>query len=124
MTMSRSGNVEGTISRRKEGCWEGLGDHYQDQGLIFTNDTGAPLNPSNLRQRSFSPLLKRAGLPHMRFHDLRHTCATLFLSRGVHPKIVQELPGHATIAITLDTYSHVMPSTGDATAKAMADALA
>jgi len=60
----------------------------------------------------------------MRFHDLRHTCATLFLSRGVHPKIVQELPGHATKAITLDTYSHVMPSTGDATAKAMADALA
>ena len=59
--MSRSGNGEGTISRRKDGCWEGLGDHYQDQGLIFTNDTGAPLNPSNLRQRSFSPLLKRAG---------------------------------------------------------------
>jgi integrase len=101
-----------------------LGDHYQDQGLIFTTDTGAPINPSNLRQRSFTPLLKRAGLPHMRFHDLRHTCATLLLSRGVHPKFVQELLGHATIAITLDTYSHVMPSMGDATAKAMEDALA
>ena len=101
-----------------------LGDRYQDQGLVFTTDTGAPINPSNLRQRSFAPLLKRAGLPHMRFHDLRHTCATLLLSRGVHPKFVQELLGHATIAITLDTYSHVMPSMGDATAKAMEEALA
>jgi integrase len=101
-----------------------LGDRYQDQGLVFTTDTGAPINPSNLRQRSFAPLLKRAGLPHMRFHDLQHTCATLLLSRGVHPKFVQELLGHATIAITLDTYSHVMPSMGDATAKAMEDALA
>ncbi len=101
-----------------------LGDRYQDQGLVFTTDTGAPINPSNLRQRSLTPLLKRAGLPHMRFHDLRHTCATLLLSRGVHPKFVQELLGHATIAITLDTYSHVMPSMGDATAKAMEDALA
>jgi integrase len=101
-----------------------LGDRYRDQGLVFTTDTGAPINPSNLRQRNFAPLLKRAGLPHMRFHDLRHTCATLLLSRGVHPKFIQELLGHATIAITLDTYSHVMPSMGDATAKAMEDALA
>ena len=101
-----------------------LGDRYQDQGLVFTTDTGAPINPSNLRQRSFASLLKQAGLPHMRFHDLRHTCATLLLSRGFHPKFVQELLGHATIAITLDTYSHVMPSMGDATAKAMEDALA
>jgi len=59
----------------------------------------------------------------MRFHDLRHTCATLLLSRGVHPKFVQELLGHATIAITLDTYSHAIPIMGDATAKAMEDAL-
>jgi integrase len=101
-----------------------LGDRYQDQGLIFATDTGALINPSNLRQRSFVPLLKRAGLPHMRFHDLRHTCATMLLSRGVHPKFVQELLGHATIAIALDTYSHVMPSMGDATARAMEDALA
>src|SRR5215212_368611 len=101
-----------------------LGDRYQDQGLVFTTDTGAPINPSNLRQRNFAPLLKQAGLPHIRFHDLRHTCATLLLSRGVHPKFVQELLGHATIAITLDTYSHVIPSMGDATAKAMEDVLA
>lgn len=61
--------------------------------------------------------------PHIRFHDLRHTCATLLLAKGVHPKFVRELLGHATIAITLDTYSHVMPGMGDATARAMEDAL-
>jgi integrase len=64
-----------------------------------------------------------AGLPNIRFHDLRHTCATLLFSRGVHPKHVQELLGHATIAITLDTYSHVIPGMGDQTARAMEDAL-
>ncbi len=102
---------------------EMLGDRYEDRGLVFTTDTGAPVNPSNLRQRSFAPFLEKAGLPHIRFHDLRHTCATLLLAKGVHPKFVQELLGHATIAITLDTYSHVMPGMGDATARAMEDAL-
>ena len=100
-----------------------LGDLYNDQGLVFTSEAGTPINPSNLRQRSFLPLLKKTGLPHIRFHDLRHTCATLLLSKGVHPKFVQELLGHATIAITLDTYSHVMPGMGDQTALAMQDAL-
>jgi integrase len=102
---------------------EVLGDRYRDQGLVFTTDTRVPTNPSNLRQRSFAPLLKQAGLPHMRFHDLRHTCATLLLSRRVDPKFVQELLGHATITVTLDTYSHVIPSMGDATAKAIVEAL-
>jgi integrase len=100
-----------------------LGDRYDDRGLVFTTDTGAPVNPSNLRQRSFAPLLRRAGLPHVRFHDLRHTCATLLLSKGTHPKFVQELLGHATIAITLDTYSHVLPGMGDHAARAMQDAI-
>lgn len=103
---------------------EMLGDRYEDRGLVFTTDTGAPINPSNLRQLSLAPLLKKAGLPHIRFHDLRHTCATLLLMKGVHPKFVQELLGHSTIAITLDTYSHFMPGMGDATAQAMKDALA
>ena len=91
--------------------------------LVFTTETGTPINPSNLRQRSFVPLLKKAGLPHIRFHDLRHTCATLLLSQNTHPKFVQELLGHATIAITLDTYSHVVPGMGDYAARAMEDAL-
>jgi integrase len=102
---------------------EALGDLYGDQGLVFTSEAGTPINPSNLRQRSLAPLLKKAGLPHIRFHDLRHTCATLLLGKGVHPKFVQELLGHATIAITLDTYSHVMPGMGDQTAMAMEDVL-
>jgi integrase len=102
---------------------ERLGDAHQDQGLVFTTEAGTLINPSNLRNRSFTPLLKRAGLPHIRFHDLRHTCVTLLLSRNVHPKYVQELLGHATIAITLDTYSHLIPGMGAHTARAMEDAL-
>jgi integrase len=61
-------------------------------------------------RRSFKPLLKEAGLPDIRFHDLRHTAATLLLAKGVHPKIVQERLGHSSINLTLDTYSHVMPT--------------
>ena len=72
---------------------------------------------------SFKPLLKKASLPDIRFHDLRHTCATLLLGKGVHAKFVQELLGHATISITLDTYSHVLPGMGDAAAGAMDEAL-
>jgi integrase len=69
-------------------------------------------------------LLKRARLPQIRFHDLRHTCATLLLSKNVNPKIVSEMLGHATIAITLDIYSHVLPTMQESAAKAMEDALA
>jgi integrase len=89
-----------------------LGDLYVDQGLVFTTRKGTPINPSNLRQRSFVKLLKQAGLRKVRFHDLRHTCATLMLSRNIHPKMVQELLGHANVAITLDRYSHFMPGMG------------
>ena len=90
---------------------------------MFTTEVGTLINPSNLRRRSFAPLLKRAELPQIRFHDLRHTRATLLLSRSVHPKYVQELLGHATIAVTLDTYSHLIPGMGTHTARAMEDAL-
>jgi integrase len=67
--------------------------------------------------------LQRAALPNIRFHDLRQTCATLLLGRGVHAKLVQELLGHATISVTLDTYSHVLPGMGDHAATAMEDVL-
>ncbi len=69
--------------------------------------------------RFFKPLLLEAGLPNIRFHDLRHTCVTLLLGNGVHAKFVQELLGHATISITPDTYSHVLHGMGDAAAGAM-----
>jgi integrase len=103
---------------------ERAGDRYQDQGLVFPSQAGTPMNAKNLTARSFKPLLVQAGLPHsVRLHDLRHTCATLLFGKGVHPKIVQELLGHATIAITLDTYSHVLPNMQSEAVVAMEDLL-
>ena len=77
---------------------------------VFSDTLGGSLRQTNVRRRSFEPLLARAKLPKIRFHDLRHTAATLLLQQGVHPKIVQERLGHSQIAMTLDTYSHVLPS--------------
>jgi len=73
--------------------------------------------------RAFKAALRRAGLPEVRFHDLRHTCATLLLRQGVNPKYVQELLGHANVSLTLNVYSHVLPDMGDAAAGAMDTAL-
>ena len=68
-------------------------------------------------------MLKEAGLPQIRFHDLRHTCATLLLTKNVNPKVVSEMLGHSSIAIPLDTYSHVLPIMQESVAKAMEDTL-
>jgi site-specific recombinase XerD len=82
---------------------------WQDHGLVFPSSVGTPLSHRNV-VRSFKAVLRRAGLSVViRLYDLRHTCATLLLCRNVHPKYVQELLGHASIAQTLDTYSHVLP---------------
>jgi integrase len=110
------------LSRQLEKM-ERMGSLYRPGGLVFANETGGIINPSNLRNRSFKPLLKRAGLPDIRFHDLRHTCATLLLSRNVNPKIVSEMLGHSSIAITLNTYSHVLPTMQDSAVRALEDAL-
>src|SRR6266542_5740727 len=83
------------------------GTAWEDNGLVFPNQVGRPINPSNFMPRDFYPLLKRAGLPRMRFHDLRHSAATLLLELGIHPKVVSEMLGHSQIGITLDLYSHV-----------------
>ncbi len=117
--------VEVLSSHRARQAQEKLkaGSLYQDQGLVFAGERGGLINPSNLRNRSFKPLLERAGLPQITFHDLRHTCASLLFQRNVHPKFVQELLGHASVAITLDTYSHMLPGMGGEAADAMADAL-
>jgi integrase len=77
---------------------------------------GTPIDPSNVT-RTFRQLIKKADLPVIRFHDLRHTHATLLLKQGVHPKIVAERLGHADTRMTLDTYSHLLPSMQKETAK-------
>ncbi len=121
LTEAASEALRSHLARQLEEI-EALGDEYQDQGLIFPGERGQPMRPYTLTGK-LERILKRTGLPHIRFHDLRHTCATLLLSKGVHPKFVQELLGHATISITLDTYSHVIPAMGDQTKKAMEEAL-
>jgi len=75
-----------------------LGTLWQDSGLVFTSVKGTPLDVANVTYGSFRPLLERAGVPRIRFHDLRHTCATLLLLRNVNPKIGQEMLGHANIS--------------------------
>jgi integrase len=101
---------------QKAGLW-------QEQGLVFPSSIGTPTLGGYLN-RAFKATLQRAGLPKStRFHDLRHTCATLLLRQGVNPKFVQELLGHADISLTLNVYSHVLPDMGDAAAGAMDAAL-
>jgi integrase len=86
------------------------GPAWDEQGWVYANALGRPIEAGNMMRRSFLPLLAKAELPKIRFHDLRHSTATLLLSMGTHPKIVQELLGHSQISMTLDTYSHVLPS--------------
>src|SRR5262249_36560084 len=82
------------------------GDDWVENDLVFPNAHGGPMEGSYFLRRRCALMLERAGLPHIRFHDLRHTAATLLLMQGIHPKIVSEMLGHSTISITLDTYSH------------------
>jgi integrase len=112
----RHRELQASERSRSNGTW-------RDRGLVFPNTLGGYADYTNLMPRHFKPLLRRAGLPDIRFHDLRHTCATLLLTKGVHPKIVSEILGHSSIAITLDIYSHVIPGLGEAAALAMEDAL-
>lgn len=84
------------------------GSEWQDDDLVFTTQFGTPLDPRNV-SRAFHKLLARTGLPRMRFHDLRHTCASLLLAQNVHPRVVMETLGHSRISTTMDLYSHVAP---------------
>jgi integrase len=99
------------------------GHKWNDWDLVFCTKRGTPIRRDNLHDKHWKPLLRRSGLPDTRFHDLRHTCATLLLTKGVHPKIVSEMLGHSSVSITLDTYSHVIPGLGEAAASAMEDVL-
>ena len=88
-----------------------LGQAYQNDDFVFATEIGTPILTSNLTRRHYKPLLKKAELSEkIRLYDLRHTCATLLLSAGISPKVIAERLGHSTIVLTLDTYSHVLPS--------------
>lgn len=87
----------------------------QPDDLVFPSETGTPLDGRNVARRYLDPALRKAGLASMRFHDLRHTYASLLIAQGEHPKLIQEQLGHASITITLDRYGHLMDqSVGDA----------
>lgn len=97
----------------------GVGPLWEDRGFVFANSLGKPLDGNNLRERSFRRLLERAGLPPMRFHDLRHSAATLLMAEGVPVKAISEMLGHADITTTLRVYTHVLPTMHAQAAAAM-----
>jgi integrase len=94
------------------------GEANSDRDYVLPNPLGELLHPNTLN-RAFDSLISRAGVPKIRFHDLRHTAATVLLAEGIHPKIVQERLGHTDIAMTLNLYSHVTPDMQRQAADAM-----
>lgn len=86
------------------------GASWHAHDLVFCSEGGTPLSIPNLTYRYFRPILEKAELPRIRLYDLRHTCATLLLMAEENPKVVSERLGHSTIVLTLDTYSHVLPT--------------
>lgn len=95
---------------------------YQDKDLVFCTELGKPLEPRNFI-RHYALLLERAGIAHTRFHNIRHTVATMLLKQNEHPKVVQELLGHASVITTLNTYSHVVPGLKEKAASTLDAAL-
>jgi integrase len=98
------------------------GDKWKESGLVFTTSIGTPIEPRNLN-RSFQKAVERAGLPHTRFHDLRHTCATLLLAQGVGMRVIMDVLGHSKISVTMDVYAHVLPALQRNAAERMESAL-
>jgi integrase len=98
------------------------GVYWRESGLVFTTALGTPIEPRNA-VRTFKRVLKQAGLPDRRFYDLRHTCASLLLAQGVHPRVVMEILGHSQISLTMNTYSHVIPQLQADAAQRMDDLL-
>lgn len=86
------------------------GASYQNLDIVFATEVGTPLNRKNFTERHFKKNLTKADLPNLRLYDLRHTTASLLLSAGENPKVVSERLGHSSVVITLDTYSHVLPT--------------
>ena len=114
----------GAQEHRKRQLEEKLGaSSYEDSGLVFASQHGKPLDAQNVVNRSFKPLLFRAGLPPIRFHDLRHSCLSLLAQRGEPIRDLQALAGHATAAFTLQRYTHHYGSSAKRTADTMSDIL-
>jgi integrase len=101
-----------------------VGERWEDNGLVFPNTVGRPMNPSNLYRREFQPLLERAGLAGEGFkcHFLRHTFATTLAANGVHPSTAQKLLGHMDIRMTLAIYTHATDDMQDAAVDAISEA--
>jgi len=93
---------------RQQAEREKAGDAWQEHGLVFTSSIGTPIHASNVN-RMFNRLLAQAGMLHIRFHDLRHTCGSLLIAQGVHPRVVMEILGHSQISLTMNTYGHLIP---------------
>lgn len=91
---------------------------YNDQDLVFAQPDGSPYSDGNFT-KFWNRIIQKTEMRRIRFHDLRHTCASLLLSANVHPKVVQEMLGHSSIKITLDTYSHLLPNMQDEAASTM-----
>lgn len=99
-----------------------LGEAWKDAGVVVDRGDGRPLAPEHF-SHAFGRFARRANLPGIRLHDLRHAFATTLLEAGVHPKIASEALGHASVAFTMDTYQHLMPSMGEQAARAIQAAL-
>jgi integrase len=100
-----------------------VADAWTDSGYVFTTGDGMPVDP-NLATRAFKKMVTTAGLPKLTIHGLRHTHATILLEQGVNPKVVSERLGHASVATTMDIYSHVLPDMQEKAALAIDAALA
>ena len=110
-SVALSPNAVGALQRhyaeRKVAC-ESLGITANGDDLVFRDVDGSPVSPNTV-SHAFRDICKKAAIDGIRFHDLRHTHATLLMKQGVNPKVVQERLGHSTISVTLDIYSHVVP---------------
>ncbi len=98
------------------------GSEWHDLGLVFTQPNGKPLDPRK-DQRAWAKLLQAAGVRHARLHDARHTAATLLLAQNIPARVVMEILGHSTIAVTQNIYGHVMPEAVTTATTALADVL-
>ena len=108
---------------RQDAEREKLGDGWVVLDLVFTTGHGTAIEPHNLFDH-FKAALRKAGLPDMRFHDLRHSCASILLAQNVHPRVIMEILGHSEIGTTMNLYAHVIPEVQESAVRLLSQALA